>query len=163
MTPNPDSRRSRIFRIGCAGVFFLVLGLCLWIYWTSKQQLYPPEHLFVADQSSPNDTVAAFAFSLAHNRMDGMQSYVIAEKWPLIAVWPQTHEALSDFCRFDWDPDFQGYMSVGGRSRDGTEANVALWFNYVCPNDSWKELSVDVSLRSIEGKWYIVDWSNLDL
>ncbi|MBK9053670.1 MAG: hypothetical protein IPL78_23045 [Chloroflexi bacterium] len=116
MTPSPNSRRSRIINAGCASVLFLVMGLCLWMYWTSKQQLYPPEHLFVADQSNPSATAAAFAFSLAHNQLEGMQSYVVEEKWLLIATWPQTHEALSDSCRFDWDPDFQGYTAVGGLS-----------------------------------------------
>ena len=163
MTPSPNSRRSRIINAGCASVLFLVMGLFLWMYWTSKQQLYPPEHLFVADQSNPSDTAAAFAFSLAHNQLEGMQSYLVEEKWLLIATWPQTHEALSDSCRFDWDPDFQGYTAVGGLSRDRTEANFDLWFNYVCPNDSWKEMSVDVSLRLIDGKWYIVEWHKLHL
>lgn len=155
MTHLAGSKRNRILKIGCSSLSFLMLGLCLWLYWAYGQMQDVPKYYFtVEDQAHDSDVVGAFAFSMAHNRIEDIRVYVVSERWDKLDAWPNIHEALSEECDFGSDPDMQGYM-IGGRG-----ASTRVWFYYACPNQRIT-FSVSLDMIMIDGKWYVNNWRDI--
>jgi len=59
----------------------LMILLCVFVF----QVPYWPK--FKANPNNADDTVEAFAYSLAYNRLDGVKGYVAEDKWTFIDAW----------------------------------------------------------------------------
>jgi hypothetical protein len=65
----------------------------------------PYRSVFKANPDDAQGTVEAFAYSLAHNKLDGVKSYVSEDKWAFIDTWSTRHQAISPACKDPMDGD----------------------------------------------------------
>lgn len=115
--------------------------------------------MFKANPNDADDTIAAFAYSLAFNKLDGTKSYVAPDKWPFLDSWPTHHDAIPLDCKYPSDPD-DGPFWIGGWD-DGTHTtSVSFRFSLDCP-DYFYSFHIDGDLKRVDNKWQVVDWSEL--
>jgi len=114
---------------------------------------------FKANPNNAYDTVQAFAYSLAHNKLDGMKSYVSEDKWTFIDTWSDHHQAISPACKSPSDPD-DGPFWMGGFD-DGTHTtSIYFTFNEDCP-DYFYMFRISADLKRVDNKWQVIGWSEL--
>lgn len=114
---------------------------------------------FKANPNDAYDTVEAFAYSLAYNKLDDTKSYVAPDKWTFIDSWSNRHRAISPFCHYPSDPD-DGPFWMGGFD-DGTHmTSIYFHFSKDCP-DYFYTFRISVDLKIVDSKWQVIDWSEL--
>lgn len=150
-------------------VFSVILGLlpvlyiCSWTLYLLGFDGYPlqiNEHIYQADQSDPVDVADAFIFSLADNRIEDLKGFVVEERWDFLEKWPNRNFSSIGDCQFYADPDYGGISVSGDDSGEKTSVGVTHWID--CP-DGGKSLSVFVNLIKIDNKWFVADWTNLEI
>ena len=131
-------------------LFVLVIGYLAFIFLPH----YPSKDVFIADIDDPADVAEAFSYSLPFNRLEGMESYVIREKWDFIENWSATHLPISEKCHYPGDPDFQGHFLGGGNDRGGV-STAYISYSYDCP-EYYYSFVADLELELIDNKWQVV-------
>ena len=119
------------------------------------------ESRFWANRNNADDTLQAFAYSLAYNRLESIDSYLVEEKWPFIDNWYIRHKPVSSDCTFPNDPDL-GPTSGIVESMD--EASGGFYFFLQCSDsdeDTYMFSVHNVRLQRIEGRWKIVEWDQV--
>ena len=96
----------------------------------------------------------AIMFSLAHNRIDEQKQYLDESLWAFADEWMVTHKAVSEECKFPWDPDIRSY-GVGG------SYTVSQIFNYECPEERYS-LSLTLHFVETDGKLIVNSIEDID-
>jgi hypothetical protein len=131
----------------------LVFLLCVFVfevpYWSA----------FKANPNNSYDTIEAFAYSLAYNRLDGTKSYVSPDKWAFIDTWSTDHEAISLDCKYPDDPDLGSFWIS---SFDDIKQTLSISFSFKqdCPRYFYV-FSISADLKRVDNKWQVMDWSEI--
>ena len=114
---------------------------------------------FKANPNNANDTVQAFAYSLAYNKLDVVKSYVSEDKWTFIDGWSKHHQAISQDCKSPSDPDDGPFwMSAFD---DSTQTMLIYFsFNEECP-DYFYMFHIDADLKRIDNRWQVIGWREI--
>ena len=129
----------------------LMILLCVFVF----QVPYWPK--FTANPNNAEDTVEAFAYSLAYNRLDGVKAYVAEDKWTFIDSWANDHEAISLDCKEPGDPDL-GPFWVSSFDDSIQMLSISFAFQQNCPEYFYRFNISGVALKDVDSKWQIFDW-----
>jgi hypothetical protein len=135
-----------------AGLLAMIL-LCLLAFRIYKWST------FKANPNNAYDTVQAFAYSLAYNKLDGLKLYVSEDKWAFIDDWSKHHQAISSDCKSPSDPD-DGPFWMGGFDDSTQKMSVHFTFYEDCP-DYFYMFRINADLKRIDNKWQVVGWNEL--
>jgi hypothetical protein len=147
-----EGNRRSLFRYWLAG-FLVIILLCLFALRIYKWST------FRANPNNAYDTVQAFAYSLAYNKLDGVKSYVSEDKWTFIDDWSTQHQAISSHCKSPSDPD-DGPFWMGGFDDGSHIISVYFDFREDCPGYFYS-FRIDANLERVNNKWQVTDWTIL--
>jgi hypothetical protein len=114
---------------------------------------------FEANPNNAYDTIQAFAYSLAYNKLDGVKSYISPSKWAFIESWPTRHEAISSHCKEPTDPD-DGPSWMSSFDDNTQLLSMYFSFNQNCP-DYFYMLRISAKLKRVDNKWQVIGWSEI--
>jgi len=145
------------FWIICGMVTVLFLALILSCLFT----LQANGSEFEANPHSSRDTVQAFAYSLAYNKLDNIKSYVSHDKWEFIDSWSTRHKPVTPDCK---DPDaviLGPSASYSSDPMNQSHLNYNFDFNQECPNYDYTFSVTGVLVDFIDSKWQISEWDKI--
>lgn len=129
----------------------LLISLCVFVF----QVPYWPK--FKANPNNADDTVEAFAYSLAYNRLDGVKEYVAEDKWTFLDAWSKDHPAIPVDCKEPDDPD-PGSFWVSSFDESRQMHSISFAFRQDCPEYFYTFSISKVALKRVDHKWTIFDW-----
>jgi hypothetical protein len=153
LTKKPSKKSSWLNFAIVATALLLVFLLCVFVF----QVPYWPA--LVANPADANDTVEAFAYSLAYNKLDGVKSYVAEDKWSFIDSWSTHHQAIPQSCNYPSDPDDGPFWMSS--FDDGTQTRLIYFsFSQDCPNYFYV-FRISADLKQVDNRWQVIGWSEL--
>jgi len=132
----------------------LVTLLCVFVF----QVPYWPK--FKANLNDAHDTIEAFAYSLAYNKLDQVKSYVSPDKRTFIDAWSKDHQAISLDCKEPDDPDL-GAFWISSFDESTQMLSISFHFNQDCPDYFYRFSIREVNLKRVDNKWQVMDWSEI--
>jgi hypothetical protein len=142
-------------------LFGLVVVLLLAIILSCLFTLQANGSEFEANPHSSEDTVQAFVYSLAYNKLDHIRSYVSRDKWEFIDSWSTLHIPVSPDCKAPRDIDLGPVTMIGYDSNNQSHLNYSFFFNRDCPNYYYTFSVGGVLVDLVNNKWQISGWDQI--
>ena len=151
------SSKRKVARLNCTNVLLVLLVLIALCVLALRN---PYRSVFDADPNNASDTIQAFAYSLAHNKLDEVKSYVSEDKWAFIDTWSTRHQAVSPDCKDLEDSDVGPFWSSS--FDDSTQmASITFFLNQECPDSFYMFRISDAKLKRVDSRWQVMDWSEI--
>ena len=151
------AKKSPNIASGCLGSVIVFVAILLAMSLFTFVFPSPYRSMFKANPDDAQDTVQAFAYSLAHNKLDGVKSYVSPDKWTFLDTWSTRHQAISLDCKDPTDSDV-GPMWISSFDDSTQVASITFFLNQECPDSFYMFRISDAKLKRVDAKWQVIDW-----